>query len=259
MSTIQLLPFWAMFLVMVGIVLLSIAFGYKVARYRISKSEGAPEGPVGSVVGAVLGLLAFMLALTFSMASNRFDTRKQLLLDDVNAIGTTALRADLLPEPHRTECRHLLKRYVDIRVMITTNGLAIEQALEESTALQKQLWQHAMELARTDMNSDIGALFVESLNEVIDLHLVRSTVALQYRIPPIIWLVLILLTALSMTGVGFQFGMVRRSSILLQIMLAVSFSLVVTLIADLDKATSGLLRVNQLPMLELQQQLNQQR
>jgi hypothetical protein len=252
---IHLLPIWVTFLIMVGIVLVSVSAGYSLARFRISKSEGAPEGPVGSVVGAELGLLAFMLAFTFSMAAGRFDTKKQLLLDDVNAIGTAALRAQLLPEPHRTECLQLFKRYVDVRVQVSTIPGEVARGLEESSLIQHQLWQHAMDLARADMNSDIGALFVESLNQMFDLHTSRVTVVLQYRIPSIIWLVLIVLTSLSMVGVGYQFGMSGRYGILVQLLLAVSLSLVITLIADLDKS-DGLLRVNQQPMLELQRQLS---
>ncbi len=63
----------------------------------------------GSVIAVSLGLLAFMLAFTFGIAANRFDTRKQLVLDEINAIGTTYLRANTLPEPPRTKIRKLLR------------------------------------------------------------------------------------------------------------------------------------------------------
>ena len=63
------------------------------------------QAPVGAIVGAILGLLAFLLAFTFGMAASRFETRRELVLDEANAIGTTYLRAALLPEPHRVEVR----------------------------------------------------------------------------------------------------------------------------------------------------------
>ena len=257
MPAFDTLPLWATFVLTVGMVLMAIRCGFFAGRVRRKGSDGAPEGPVGSVVGAVLGLLAFMLAFTFSMAAGRFDARKELLLADVNAIGTTALRAQLLPEPHRSECRDLLKRYVDLRVNLSAEPEALRKALQDSEAIQQELWAHAVELAHADMNSDIGALFVESLNEVIDLHTSRVTVGLQYRIPTVIWMSLLTLTVLSMAGVGFQFGMVGRSSIFVHLLLAISFSLVVLLIVNLDRATTGLLRVNPKPMLDLQQKLSQ--
>jgi len=254
LSPMQRLPTWGTFLLMLTIVLSAILLGYLLARYRVGKSDNASEGPVGSVVGAVLGLLAFMLAFTFSISAGRFDTRKQLLLDDVNAISTAVMRAQLLPEPHRSECRDILKQYVDIRVDMAPHN--ISKGISDTKVLQDQLWKHAVDLARADMNSDIGALFVESLNEMFVLNNSRITVALQYRIPSVIWYALLMLTSLGMAGVGYQFGLVGRFSTLVCFILGISFSLVVTLIADLDKPTTGMLQVSRKPMLELQKILS---
>jgi hypothetical protein len=250
------IPLGGVFLVSVVVVLLSVTAGYYTGLWRRKRSPAEAEGPVGSVVGALLGLLAFLLAFTFGIAANRFDTRKQLLLDEVNAIGTASLRAELLPEPHRAECLKLLRRYVDIRVELTDHPEKIAEALAESEAIQKQLWAQAVALARADMNSDIGALFVESLNAVFDLQTSRTTVALQYRIPSGVWFGLLLVTIFSMAGVGYQFGLAGRRNPAVHLAMAITFSAVVLLIADLDRTTQGVLRVSQQPMLELQQKLN---
>lgn len=254
------LPLWAVFLIMVATVLISLAIGYRIGMLIRKRAEGEPEGPVGGVVGATLGLLAFMLAFTFGTTTDRFNTKKQLLLDEVNALGTAVLRAELLPEPHRTECLKLLKQYVDNRVLDTTDSSKLEEKLpeifKETERIQDELWSHAVALARADMNSDIGALFVESLNNVIDLHTSRVTVGLRYRVPVMVWRILVLLTVLSMVAVGYQFGILGRYSATEILILALSFSLVVLLIADLDRATSGVIKVDQQPMIELQQKLS---
>lgn len=256
LPSINDLPLWAVFAIMVTTVLVSLAAGFRLGVVMRKGAEGEPEGPIGGVVGATLGLLAFMMAFTFGVTTNRFDTKKQLLLDEVNALGTATLRADLLPEPHRTECRALLKLYVDSRVLATSDISRLTEALAEGERIQELLWSHAVALARADMDSDIGALFIESLNTVFDLHTSRTTVALQYRIPIMVWRILILLTFLSMAAVGYQFGMAGRYSATEVLILAVCFSLVVTLIADLDRSTSGIVKVNQQPMLDLQQRLS---
>ena len=77
------------------------------------KSEREPEAPLGSFVGAMLGLLAFILAFTFGMTASRFDARRQLVLEESNAIGTTYLRAGLLPQTQGLEVRRLLREYAD--------------------------------------------------------------------------------------------------------------------------------------------------
>lgn len=250
------MPLWALFAIMVATILTSLTIGYRAGIVVRKRAEGEPEGPIGGVVGATLGLLAFMLAFTFGVATNRFDTRKQLLLDEVNALGTAAMRADLLPEPHRTECGRLLRQYVDARVLLTSDLSRLTETLQATEGFQAELWSHAVALARADMNSDIGALFVESINALVELHRSRTTVALQYRIPPVVWQFLLLLTILSMVAVGYQFGIAGRYSAAETLILALSFSLVVTLIADLDRSISGIVKVNQQPMLDLQQRLS---
>ena len=92
------LPLWALFIFILVVVLLSVEGGYRLGKYRRSRREEEKEAPLGTMVGATLGLLAFILAFTFGLAAARFDSRRQVLLDEANAIGTTYLRAGMLPE-----------------------------------------------------------------------------------------------------------------------------------------------------------------
>ncbi len=110
------IPLWLFYAVTVAIVMFSVVCGLLMGRTIRQRGIDEKEAPIGAIVGAMLGLLAFILALSFSMAATRFDTQKQLLLDEVNAIGTTFLRTDLLPASQRADARKLLKEYVDIRV-----------------------------------------------------------------------------------------------------------------------------------------------
>src|SRR5215467_12685760 len=107
---IDVLPLWALFIVILLVVLLSVEFGYRLGKYRRSRREQEKEAPVGTMVGATLGLLAFILAFTFGLASSRFDNRRQLLLDEANALGTTCLRAGMLTELC-VEVRSLMRVY----------------------------------------------------------------------------------------------------------------------------------------------------
>src|SRR5262245_51151559 len=109
------LPLWALFIVILLVVLLSVEFGYRLGRYRRRRHEEEKEAPLGTMVGAILGLLAFILAFTFGLAATRFDTRRQVVLDEANAIGTTYLRAGMLPEQGQ-QVRGLLRDYVAARL-----------------------------------------------------------------------------------------------------------------------------------------------
>ena len=94
---------------------LSIEGGYRWARHK-HRAEVEKEAPVGAMVGATLGLLAFILAFTFGMAFDAFHARKQAVVDEANAIRTAYSLTGVIPEPHRTEVRKLLREYVEERL-----------------------------------------------------------------------------------------------------------------------------------------------
>jgi hypothetical protein len=145
-ALIDALPLWALFILIMLIVLLSVEFGYRLGKYRRSHHEMEKEAPLGTLVGATLGLLAFILAFTFGLAASRFDNRKQLLLDEANAIGTTYLRAGLLPERGQ-QVRDLLRDYVAARLeAVQPSKLA--QGIRQSEDIQKKVWSEAEALGQ---------------------------------------------------------------------------------------------------------------
>jgi hypothetical protein len=254
---LESVPLWGIYVCSVLLVLLSIQSGIRIGRARRKRVGQEQDSPIGAAVGATLGLLAFMLAFTFGMTASRFDTRKQLLLDEVNAIDTTFLRAGLIPEPHRTEVRTILAQYADIRANVGRHPERIPQFIKESERLLDQLWPHAEALAEADLkNADIVSLFVDSLNEMIDLHTKRVTVGL-YRIPMAIWIALWGVTILSMVAVGYHFGESGQGNWHLSLLLALTFAAVILLIEDLDRTGSGAIKVSQQPMINLREKLKE--
>ena len=116
---------------------------------------------------------------------------------------------------------------------------------------------HAEALGEAELkNADIASLFVDSLNEMIDLHTERVTVAL-YRIPSAIWIALWGITLLSMLSVGYYFGETGKGNWHLNLLLSLTFSAVILLIADLDRVGSGAIAVSQQPMIDLRDKLTE--
>ena len=253
-TVLDVLPLWGLFLTVVVLVLAAIEGGYRLGSYRHRQSNREMETPVGAMVGATLGLLAFMLAFTFGMAATRFDTRKQLVLDEANAIGTTYLRAAMLPE-RRAEIRALLRSYVDARLDAVRSGRVAEQIVQ-SEHLQSQLWSAATTIGLQQPDSIVVGLFVESLNEVIDLHAKRVTAGLRNRIPGTIWVALLTIAALSLAAMGYHAGLVGTTRSLAILVVAVSFSAVIALIADLDRPQEGTLTVSQQALIDVRQSMN---
>jgi len=249
------LPLWLLVAITITLVLSAIEAGYRLARFRMRTSDKDDDAPISSVIGGTLGLLAFLLAFTFGMAASRFETRRELLLDEVNAIATCYLRAGLVPDPERLEIRQRLREYVHIRADVLKQDQPLSQVVARSETLHGELWSQAILVAKKDSNSEMHALFVDSLNEVIDLHTKRLFVS-QYRIPEVIWLSLHIVSLLSMAGVGYQFGKAGSRDVAISLFLALSFSIVIGLIADLDRVSQGSLQVSQQPMVELDRKLS---
>lgn len=242
------IPLGSVFLIVVAITFLFVECGFRLGKRRMASHE--PEPPLASMLASTLGLLAFLLAFTFNIAANRFDERRTLVLNEANAIGTTYLRADFLNEPLRQDVKKLLREYVATRVSCLSSG-KLESAITTSEVLQERLWSDAVTAANQNVNSPMCALFVASLNEVIDIHAKRVTLGLHTRVPPSVWLCLLSVAALSMTGVGYFSGLTGTRCWAGTSVLIASFSLVMLLVADLDRPHQGLLKTPQQPLIDL--------
>ena len=253
------IPLWGVFSLTVACVFLVICIGTFFGLRINRRPDHEKEAPLGVIVGASLALVGFMLAFSFSITAQVFQSRRQLLLDEVNAIGTAYLRAGLLSEPHGSEIRNLLRQYVDLRVSLVNvsrlqNPEKFKKAFSDSETLQDKMWSHAVAISQADRHSPIDALFIDSLNNMIDLQTSRITTA-SYRLPRIIWHAIYFITGISMFMVGYQIGLSGKSNLKVGILLALTFSAVLYLMVDLDRATEGHIRLSQKPMIELQQKL----
>lgn len=249
---LDVIPLWALLFVIMLLALLSVEAGYRIGRFRSSR-EHEMETPVGEMVTATLGLLAFILAFTFGLAASRFDTKRQLLVDEANAIGTTYLRAAMLPE-RGDEIRALLRTYVDVRIAAITPG-KLADSIRRSEDLQGRLWAQAVPIASKHPDSIIVGLFVQSLNEVIDLHTKRLTAAVRNRIPLVIWAALYGISVFSFAAMGYHSGLIGTRRSLVIAVVAFAFSVVIVLIADLDRPQEGFLKVIPQALIDLRQSM----
>ena len=227
--------------------------GYRIGdRFKVRHPD-APEGPTGIVVGSILGLMAFLLGITMGMAGDRFDTRRALVLAETNAIETAYLRAGYLSEPAAADSQALYREYAPLRIA-TNDRARLAANLVRSEEIQDELWSIAEEVARTE-GSDVVALYVESVNEVINLHTSRVVAGANARVPvTIIWL-LVAGVVLSLGLVGYNAGLEKRRSPVIAIVLVVSLGAVLWLLIDLDRPTEGFISTSQQPLIDLAERL----
>jgi hypothetical protein len=239
------------------VVLIPILIGQRFGVYRKKEQDELQHTPVGTVVGSAFALLAFMLAFTFQIVTNRYDARKELLLDEVTNIRTTYLRSGLLKEPVRSESKKLLLEYIDIRAELARDTTKLGSSVSRSHQILGSLWKYAETLAEEDRSSEVYALYTQSINDLVDNLNQRISMTFEYRIPNIILWILFIITFFSMFMLGYQFGISGKGSFQINVLLAIIFAVVMFLIISLDRPEIGLARLNQKPVLSLQKQLHE--
>ena len=251
---IDALPVGAAFVVFALIMLACYEAGFRLGRWWQVREPGEQEGPTSMLVGSILALLAFLLAVTMSMAADRFDARRALVGAEADAIQTTYLRAGYLPEPASTRSRELIREYVPLRLIVTAQADPTT-IVAQSREIQRQLWRIAEDTAKTTTQGDLVGLYIESLNEVINTHEDRIT-ARTARVPETVVLLLLAGSALSLGMVGYNSGLSQQRSLLSAAVLVIALSAVLTIVVDLDRPRQGFIQVSQQPLIDLRDALD---
>lgn len=250
-QTLDTIPLWGIFLVMALLFMVAAEVGFRLGRFRRDHGE-AEISHANAIIAATLALMAFMLAFTFGMGGSRFDTRRHLVVDESNAIGTAYLRTAMLPEPERTEIRNLLREYVEVRLKIVRDLRRYgAEGLARSKELHRLLWQRAAAMGRGNDRSVTVGLFIESLNQMIDLHSRRLAAGLVDRIPAVIWTTLVFIGILGTAVIGYRAGLTGHRGVPATLALILAFSAVMILIMDLDRPGQSLFKVSQGSMVDL--------
>jgi hypothetical protein len=205
---------------------------------------------ISIVEQCLFGLLALLIGFTFLMALSRFEARREALIDEANAIGTAALRARLLAEPHRVETLKLLREYVGLRVEAGPTVIGKSSPIIQRTdEIQEALWQHAKAAAIKDNRMVPTGLFIQALNEMIDRRGKRLGELLT-KIPEILLLTLFATTAVSGAVAGYAAALEERRSRWQALIMGILACAVIFVTMDIDQPGSGFTRVSQQPMID---------
>jgi len=230
----------------------STELGLSLAR-REARGDGQIPPHAASMQGAVLGLLALLLGFTFSLALGRFEARKALYRDEANALGTTYLRVQLLPEPARSALPALLRKYADTRVELAHAAYDKEHVRRidaQATALQHEIWALAVAAARATPESELTSLFVESLNQTIDMHGLRIAAIRNYA-PALLFIVLFAVAAVAMGLSGYASEPARGTARGINALMALLLTVVTVVVIDLHRPARGLIVADPISLVEL--------
>jgi hypothetical protein len=232
----------------------SAQIGIVFRKRRPNLEEGDRED-FGVVVSASLTLLGLIIGFTFSMASSRYDQRKNYEEAEANAIGTEYVRVDFLPAVNAARVRTLLRDYLDQRVLFyeTRDGRQLHQIEATTAQLETELWS-AVQTPAAAQPTPVVALAVAGMNDVLNSRGYTEAAWLNH-IPIAAWDLMIAIAICCNLLIGYGMRRSQRKSILLLVLpliVSISFSL----IADIDSPRGGVIRVHPQNLTSLSQSLH---
>jgi hypothetical protein len=237
----------------VGTSVLGVVLGRAVHH----RSESLRE-PLGVLQTALLSLVGLILAFSLVMAVGRHESRRAAVVEEANAIGTTYLRAQTLAEPVRSRSLDLLPRYTDTSIRLSRSVPGSEEArraISDGQALQRRLWALAGQALHDAPVASAPRLYVESLNEAIDMQTVRVA-AHNNRVPGAVLVLDVVAAAVALGLLAFYMALLSRGVVTVLLASAlVTLLLLVTF--DLDRPTRGLIRVPEAPLTSLRASMDE--
>jgi hypothetical protein len=234
--------------------LAAIEGGYRIGRRKKTSGNTAIKDHINTIQSSMLGVLALLLAFSFSLALQRFDNRNAAVVDEANAIGTTFLRAQLLPNSVRSDARKLLQTYAHLRLQASTVSLDTEAErevlLSDANQVLDALWVCARRAAEEDPSPVTSGLFIQSLNETIDAY-ARRDAAVRRHVPEVILFLLFGTFGMTSVVLGYAAGAAGHRPSLVSYLLIGFIVLLTFVIIDLDRPRRGLIRVSQTSLIEV--------
>jgi hypothetical protein len=242
---------WELGLILMAVVLGTMAIGLVLGRFLRQRSEHLRE-PVSVLQAALLGLVGLVLAFGLALAVGRYEARRTAVVDEANAIGTTYLRAQTLPEPIRTQSLERLVRYTNTSIALSDSipeSAKARAAIADGQRLQRELWGLAGQALAEKPVESAPRLYVETLNNMIDMQTVRVA-GLNNRVPGAVLAVevggaavALALLAFYLSILGRGVGTVLLAAGLITLLLLVTF--------DLDRPTRGFIEVPDTPLVNV--------
>ena len=208
-------------------------------------SVASPDEDAGSVANAVLGLLALLIAFTYAMALARYDARRQVVLEEANAIGSTANFALMLPQADQPPILELLRKYTKVRLDLGVpyDEGKLTQDVAKSTALLGQLWQQAVAITAAAPQSLPVYRYVGSLNETNNIAEKRIT-ALRNHVPVIIVIMLSGTALIAMGFAGYSAGLNRVNRQVPMVIMSALLAFLIVMTQDLARPDRGAIEVS---------------
>ena len=235
---------WAIaFILLVGIFLFYL-LGSRVGNYIKLKFPATKAVGIGPLEGALLGLLSLLLGFTFSQSASRYDSRRALIVQEANDIGTVILHCDMYPDSIKTQFRKSLKQYVEIRIAYyeATDETEIQQLLAKGEKTISPVWKSIVDLSKKSPDFVRDNQMIVAINAMMDVVTSRDASRLA-RVPDLIVWLLITLTLLGSFIVGYGKKEKKNDWIILTLYSLMTIMTIYTIL-DFDRPRTGIIQTS---------------
>ncbi len=244
LTFLQSTPTIVLALILCVLLIVFYIVGHRVRRFQVLRNPAFGTSDLATINGMLLGLLGLLLAFTFSMSNSRYDTRRALVVEEANNIGTVILRTDVYPDSMRTILRQSLREYVEARIAFYQVGMDIQQVYRyyfKADSVGQAIWKSVANYARVDDITTRTSEMIPALNAMIDITTTRRAAG-EATIPDSIMYFLFSLCL----GSAFLLGYDHKGPMNWVIVFgfAIMLSSVVFTIIDLDRPRSGLIKMD---------------
>ncbi|OIV39962.1 DUF4239 domain-containing protein [Flavobacterium johnsoniae] len=242
-NTLNQTEAWIIALMLFALMLISSFAGKLLGNYIRTKKHSEEKLTETSTLTA---LLFFLLAFTFGMSSDRYDSRRKIVVEEANDIGTAILRSDLYPDSTRNLFRKDFEKYVETRISYYKIGADVKGILKAdslSQAISAKLWKRATDLSKDPSNLAATQQMIPALNTMIDVTTSRLS-GEKAKVPQSILVMLFFLAMISAFYNGYSEGLKGRIDWLVQIGFCLLVSLVILFTLDLDRPRRGFVNLD---------------
>ncbi|HKY18333.1 MAG TPA: hypothetical protein VJL82_05315 [Rhizomicrobium sp.] len=249
MAWLGTLPLTIVALTVLAALLVAATVGYRGHLWLLKRSGETYSESHDYLLSAVLGLLALLLGFTFSLALNRYEDRRDLVVQEANAIGTAWLRTQILEPPNKAAISQLLRAYLDARLAWSE---ADAGATARTMALQQSLWAATGQAVRTEPNPLLPRALMDPMNQSFELASARNAAGAAH-VPDRVLTVLLLYAVLAAAMLGYTAAAKGKPQRIATVCVLVAMTLALVMILDIDRPRSGAIQVSQQPLEELKQ------
>lgn len=226
--------------------LVMLEIGRRMGLRRLARDPEAAKEGMGPLEGSVLGLLGLLVAFTFAGAAGRYDSRRDLVVQEANALGDAWARLDTLPPESQPALRDGLRRYLEARLetyRLIPDLDAVKKELRRSVEIQDEIWKGAIAACADARGQRVTMLVLPALDAAFDMTTIRTAKAMQHP-PFVIFLLLFVLALASALIAGHGMTGAKKRNWVSMAGYAAAMAIAVYVILDLEFPRMGLIRLD---------------